>query len=127
MRTGLDRATGEVLTGWAECAQSIGVIVSTAILSLVLNRPFGSDWPDLVDKPGNAPSVGLYFTAIGRALLKWEPGFKLTRVQLLALSPGLASFQISGLFYPNGHVGDYSNPQGVSTVISTFGLISVGG
>jgi phage baseplate assembly protein W len=125
MRTGLDRNTGEVLEGWDECAQSIGVIGSTAILSLVLNRPFGSDCPDLVDKPGNAKSVGRYFTAIGRALRKWEPGFKLTRVHLRALTPGLAEFQISGIFYPNGHLGDYSNPQGVSAMVSTIGLISV--
>jgi phage baseplate assembly protein W len=89
MRTGLDRNTGEVLEGWDECAQSIGVIGSTAIRSLVLNRPFGSDCPGLVDKPGNSQSVGRYFTAIGRALRLWEPGFRLDKVQLVALAPGV--------------------------------------
>jgi uncharacterized protein len=127
MRVGLDRNTGEMLTGWDECAQSISVICSTAILSLVLNRPFGSNCPNLVDRPGNKQSIGQYFTAIGRALRKWEPGFRLTKVTLVSLTPGVAAFDIAGVFYPNGHLGDYSNPQGVAVSVAPAGLIVVGG
>lgn len=127
MRIGLDRNTGAVLTGWDECAQSIAVIVSTAIGSLVLNRPFGSNCRDLVDRPANSQTVGRFYGAIARALAKWEPGFKLSKVMLTAFSAGVATFNIAGVFYPNGHLGDYSNPQGVATMVSTPGLITVGG
>lgn len=127
MRVGLDRNTGEVLEDWDECAQSLGIIGSTAIRSLVLNRSFGSDIPNLVDKPGNQQSVAKFFTAIGRAYLQWEPGFRLTKVALVSLVPGVAQFSISGVFYPNGHLGDYSNPRGVTAFVDTLGLVQAGG
>jgi len=127
MRVGLDRKTGAVLTGWDECAQSIGVIVTTAIGSLVLNRDFGSGAPDLVDRPGNRQMIAAYFTAIARALRKWEPGFRLTKVTLVGLVPGLASFDIAGVFYPNGHLGDYSNPEGKTVSVAAAGVITVSG
>lgn len=127
MRVGLDRTTGEVLTGWDECAQSINCIVETAIASLVLNRDFGSGARDLIDRPGNRQQIAAYYTTIARALRKWEPGFRLTRVSLTSLSPGLAAFDIAGVFYPNGHLGDYSNPQGVAVQVAPAGMISVGG
>lgn len=126
MRVGLDRNTGAVLTGWDECAQSIAVISETAIGSLVLNRDFGSDVPGQVDKPGNMRQIAVYFTAIARALRKWEPGFRLTKVTLVGLTPGLASFDIAGVFYPNGHLGDYSNPQGEQVSVAAAGMIQVG-
>jgi hypothetical protein len=81
----------------------------------------------MVDRPGNKKIIARFFTAIARALRKWEPGFKLTKVSLVSLVPGHASFDIAGVFYPNGHLGDYSNPQGVATAIVSTGVISVGG
>lgn len=127
MRVGIDRNTGAVLTGWDECAQSINCIVETAIGSLVLNRDFGSKCRELVDRPGNRQQITAYFTAISRALRKWEPGFRLTKVALVSLVPGLALFDIAGVFYPNGHLGDYSNPEGVAVSVAAAGMISVGG
>lgn len=127
MRVGLDRRTGELLTGWDECAQSIGVIVTTAVGSLVLNRAFGSDLPGLVDRPGNEETVAACFMAIAEALRKWEPGFRLSKITLASLSAGQIAFDIAGVFYPDGHLGDYANPQGVATTAAAPGLISVGG
>lgn len=127
MRVGLDRKTGAVLTGWDECSQSIGCIAETAIGSLVLNRDFGSKCPELVDRPGNRQQIGAYFTAIARALRKWEPGFRLSKVTLVSLVPGRALFDIAGVFYPNGHLGDYSNPQGKTVSVAAAGMIMVGG
>ncbi|HEY8136264.1 MAG TPA: baseplate assembly protein [Methylocystis sp.] len=109
MRTGIDRNTGELLTGWDECAQSINVIVSTAIGSLVLNRDFGSDVPALQDRPQNRASIFDHFMAIAEGLRKDEPGYRLRKIQVdKAASDGLTSFVLQGDFYPNGHLGDYS-------------------
>lgn len=109
MRTGVDRNTGELLTGWAECAQSIGIIVTTAIGSLVLQRDFGSDGPTLLDRPMSTPSIMDHFMSIAEALRKWEPGFKLRRIDVLkAGQDGVIGFAVVGDFYPNGHLGDYS-------------------
>jgi phage baseplate assembly protein W len=109
MRTGVDRKTGMVLTGWAHCEQSIGVIVTTAIGSRVMRRDFGSDGPALQDRPMSAPSIFDHIMAIAEALRKWEPGFRLRKVNVLDARPeGTIVFEQRGDFYPNGHLGDYS-------------------
>ncbi|MBB4199053.1 hypothetical protein GGD83_002864 [Rhodoblastus sphagnicola] len=127
MRVGLDSNTGETLTGWDECAQSLNCIAQTAIGSLVLNRTFGSDIPDLLDRPQNSPTIGRYFTALARAFRAWEPGFRLTKITPTRLgSDGGVGFDIAGVFYPNGHLGDYSNPQGQSVQVAPAGMIAVG-
>jgi len=127
MRVGLDRTTGELLTGWDECAQSLQCIAQTAIGSLVLNRTFGSDISDLIDKPQNTATIAKYFTALARAFHEWEPGFRLTKITPTRLgSDGVVAFDIAGVFYPNGHLGDYSNPQGETVQVAPAGMISVG-
>lgn len=109
MRTGVDRNTGELLTGWAECAQSIAVIMTTAIGALVLARAFGSDCPMLQDRPMTAASIMDHYVAIAEALRKWEPGFRLRRVNVReAGADGYLALEIAGDFYPRGHLGDYS-------------------
>lgn len=109
MRTGLDRRTGKVLQGWEHCAQSIMTIVTTAIGTRTLARSFGSDAPALQDRPQAAGPIMDHFVAIAEALRKWEPGFRLRRIDVLQLGmDGVAGFRPVGDFYPNGHLGDYS-------------------
>ncbi len=109
MRTGIDRATGRVLTGWDHCAQSICDIVTTAIGSRVIARDYGSHVPALQDRPMNEATVTRHFSAIAEALQKWEPGFRLDKVSVVTLAAGgVAAFAMSGTYYPNGYLGDYS-------------------
>ncbi len=109
MRVGVDRNSGELLTGWDECAQSILMIVTTAIGALVLARDFGSNASALVDRPMAGPAIMDHFVAIAEALRKWEPGFRLQKINTQrAGGDGVIVFEVAGLFYPNGHVGDYS-------------------
>lgn len=109
MRTGLDRRTGEVLTGWAEAAQSIGVIVTTALGSLVLARDFGCNAPALLDRPLSPPAIMDHFVAIAEALRREEPGYRLRKIGVeRAGADGVVVFALAGDFYPLGHLGDWT-------------------
>lgn len=117
-RQGINRETGEVLTGWAHCAQSIIVILTTALGTRVMRRDFGSDVPGLIDRPINSKTAMDYYMAVSVALKKWEPAFHLARVQMLAAdASGMVSFQLDGVFYPNGHRGDFSKSESQSMVV----------
>ena len=49
------------------------------------------------------------FVAIAEALDKWEPRFRLTHVALTQAGPdGQFTFQLAGVYFPHGHLGDYS-------------------
>ena len=121
MRTGVDRQTGAVLTGWAHCAQSILNIVSPAIGSRVLARAFGSRVPGLLDRPQSDPAIAAHFSAIADALRRWEPGFRLQRIGVDRLGPdGVAGFALAGDYYPNGHLGDYSLVVPMQTVFAPY-------
>ena len=106
MRSGVDRQTGQVLTGWAHCLQSIGVILTTAIGALIMARDFGMDG-QIQDAPMTA--FPTYISAAAAALRLNEPGFKLTRIApTRAGADGVFAFDVAGDFYPNALDGDFS-------------------
>jgi len=124
MRVGIDRTTGKVLTSWAHCAQSIETILTTAIGTRVMRRTFGSDVPRLVDRPSNHPGFILFIGRVAEALKKWEPGFRLTKVNVLQMSgDGRSAFELVGDFYEDGHLGVYGAPTRVSAAYDVAGML----
>lgn len=129
-RVGIDAATGQVLSGWPHCAQSIRTILSTAFRERFQRRYFGSSLPDLIDRPQNEETILDIYMAAAEALEPrvveghqcGEPGFVLLRTILDASESGKVSLLLSGVFFEDGHLGDYSNPALVEvayTVSST--------
>lgn len=109
MRVGLNRRTGELLTGWDHCLQSMAFIITTRIGELVMLRAFGSAVPDAQDRNATPRRIMSIYAGVAAALRAWEPGFRLRTIQLTrAGADGVFAFLISGVFYPNGHLGDYS-------------------
>lgn len=109
MRYGVDERTGKWLTGWAHCVQSIGVILRTRIGTRPWARSFGAAVKDLQDQNGVNPVLLEFARDTAAALDAFEPGFKLTGFELLdAGRDGFFAFELSGDFYPRGHLGDYS-------------------
>jgi uncharacterized protein len=112
MRTGTDRETGRLLTGWDHCAQSIGTILITRVGSRVMRRAFGADVKALQDRNPDSRTMLVVFVAIAQALRQWEPGFRLTRIVPERVgADGVAIFALTGLFYPEGHRGDYNRSE----------------
>ena len=112
MRTGLDAKTGEVLTGWDHCAQSIGTCITTRFASRVLRRHLGSNVPALQDQNADPATIFEVYRAIAEALNDpdgGEPGFNLKTVDLVEYGrAGRFVFLLEGDYFPRGHLGDFS-------------------
>ncbi len=119
MRVGLNRRTGEVLTGWDHCVQSIAFIIRTRVGSLIMLRAFGSLVPELQDQNATPRTIMQVYAAIAAALKEWEPGFRLRKIQMTRWgADGVFAFVIEGVFFPRGHLGDYSVAEPKSAVLA---------
>ena len=107
--SGIDRDTGAVLTDWAQVEQSIRVILTTRIGSRIMRRDFGSILPDLIDRKMTPATVLAVYAACAIAIHAWEPRYRVTSARLVdATATGVAAVELSGTYYPRGHLGDYS-------------------
>lgn len=99
---GMDAATGRPLGGLAHLRQSIRDILTTRVGTRVMRRDYGSDLPNLVDRPINpAFAVDLY-AATAKALRRWEPRLLLTRVSVAQARPGRVVLSLEGIYRPDG-------------------------
>lgn len=80
--TGMDRATGKVLSGDAHLAQSIADIITTPLGTRPMRRDYGCLLPELLDRPLTRATRLLASVAIAMALARWEPRITLRKVEL---------------------------------------------
>lgn len=110
--TGIDRKTGQVISGWADVLQCLGVIFGTRIGERVMRRWFGSMVPELLGRNMTGPTILRFWTAIVVAIDTWEPRFRVSKIQAVGSATGMSSgqigFAIAGIYYPNALSGDYS-------------------
>jgi phage baseplate assembly protein W len=117
MRAGMDEATGKLITGFDHVRQGMRRALTTRPASLVLRRRIGSELPALQDENMSAENVMRVYVAIAATLSpvnpNWgEPGFRLRQIRLVSLGQdGHAAFLLSGDYYPNGHLGDFSRAE----------------
>ncbi len=98
----MDRTTGKPLTGIDHLRQSILDILSTRIGSRVMRRDYGSRVAELIDAPvNNAFAVALY-AAVAETLDKWEPRFKLKKIDFKWSEAGQVSLSFEGIYLPSG-------------------------
>jgi phage baseplate assembly protein W len=97
---GMNRNTGRKLSGVDHLRQSIVDILTTPIGSRVMRRDYGSRLYQLVDGPINRALFVEVYAATAEALVKWEPRFQLSRVQVESVKPGQTSIALEGLYLP---------------------------
>lgn len=120
-RTGIDRRTGQILTGWAHVRQSLEVIWLTRFETRVMLLDFGSDlrsW--LAEDLTTATALGLYNDLI-TAAHRWEPEYRIKELQLVRLTrEGGLGLRHAGLYYPEGRLGNYAIalPVGSKTALT---------
>jgi len=113
---GIDAVSGRPLTNWDHVQQSIRVILTTPVGSRVMRRDFGSRLPDLIDAKMVERNILAIYSATAEAINRWEPRFRMRRGRVTeAGADGRISLEIFGVYYPRGHVGDYTVAEDKST------------
>lgn len=94
--SGLDRNAARLMEPDAHLAQSIGDILSTPVGTRVMRRDYGSDLPLLIDAPINGETLIDVYHATAEALDRWEPRFRLRRVETAAAAAGRVELRLTG-------------------------------
>lgn len=124
--TGLNGETGGILTGFDHVQQSIRCILTTPIGSRVMRRDFGSELFELIDRPLTDQVILAIYAAVVMALAPrkvgsreyGEPRFAVKQLYVQRLdATGTVELQISGTYYPRGHLGDFSIAENATSRI----------
>lgn len=116
---GVSTSSGEVLTDWGHVEQSIRRILTTPIGSRVMRRDFGSRIFDFIDAKMTAANILGIYTAAAEAIEAWEPRFRAYRASISAASAGgTVDLSLYGLYFPRGHLGDYTVVEDANTRVT---------
>ena len=77
----------------------------------------GADLVRMVDAPISPVTIIDIYAAVAEAVRNYEPRFKISRMKVLeASADGKLTVGIEGVYFPRGHLGDYSvsEPKTVS-------------
>lgn len=105
---GMDRHTGQPISGIEHLRQSMADILSTPLGSRRHRPEYGSKVRAYVDMPINEGWKSSVQAEAVRALLRWEPRLKLERVRVLAVLGGKIDLSIAGEYLGDGFVVEVS-------------------
>ena len=110
---------GQTLAGWDHVAQSVHIVLTTPLGSLVYCRDFGSRLYQLIDQPMNTDDGKLaVFSAVAEALKRWEPRFEVKNVAVdEAGADGKIGLILTGIYRPRALDGDFTPAGEVGTTI----------
>lgn len=128
-RVGIDRDTGRPLVGMAHVRQSVRRLVRTLPDERVMLLGYSCD---IVRSIGRnlvpAEVLDLYRRIVG-AVHRWEPEYRIRRLQLLALErTGTLGLGFQGTYYPEGRLGNYAlaEEQGLDLALADRGPVAAG-
>lgn len=98
---GMDRHTGEPLSGVEHLRQSIADILTTPLGSRRMRPGYGCQLRRFVDMPVTPGWKSSVQAEVAHALNLWEPRFKLQAVRVTAVLNGLIRFELKGLYQSN--------------------------
>jgi len=95
---GMDRHTGQSVSGLAHLRQSIEDILTTPVGSRRMRPEYGSHLRRYVDLPVNEGWKSAVQAEVARSLGRWEPRLKLERVRVTAVVGGQITLQLTGQY-----------------------------
>ncbi|WP_338500973.1 GPW/gp25 family protein [Pseudomonas poae] len=105
---GMDRHTGQPISGIEHLRQSVADILGTPLGSRRHRPTYGSKVPLFVDLPVNAGWKSAVQAEVARALGLWEPRLKLDRVTVLSVLEGKINLRVAGDYLGDGYVWEIS-------------------
>lgn len=99
---GVNAATGKRVGGIDHLRQSVRDILTTPVGTRVMRRDYGSRLYELVDAPLNRATVLQLYAATAKAIRRWEPRFKLTKISVASAEPGRVQLDLTGNYLPDG-------------------------
>lgn len=116
---GVDRDTRLPIGGWAEVERSVRTILTTPRGSRLMRREFGCDLVRLLDAPMNEATIVDAIVAIVDALRPrvvngnqyGEPRVDVVNVSIFEARAGHLGVDLVMLYYPRGHLGDFSRVE----------------
>lgn len=93
---GMDRHTGQPISGIEHLRQCIGDILGTPLGGRRMKPEYGSKLRRYVDLPVNAGWKSMVQAEVSRALGRWEPRLKLERVRVESVLNGQVGLVLHG-------------------------------
>lgn len=98
---GMNRETGQPMTGVEHLKQSIKDILTTRKGARRERPEYGSDLPLMVDLPANKGLISAMQAEAARAIGRWEPRIKIDNIRCESIINGTIQFRISGIYDGN--------------------------
>lgn len=98
---GINAKTGQPQIGVDHLKQSIRDILTTRIGTRVMRRDYGSNLPNLLDRPLTPSLASDLYAATADALSRWEPRFALSKVAIVDAKAGWVTFELTGVYLPD--------------------------
>lgn len=95
---GMDRRTGQLISGVEHLRQSIGDLLSTPLGSRRMRPDYGCKLRRYVDLPVNDGWKSAVQAEVARAVGRWEPRLKLQRVHAVSVLGGSITFELVGQY-----------------------------
>ena len=106
----IDARTGKLISGVAEAFQTIEIALATQKGTRIMRRYFGAERVVFVDRGIHKGNLIDFYAEIAE-VFKLEPRLRMTVVKLSTDSDpanGHALFDTEAVYYPRGHLGDFS-------------------
>lgn len=105
---GVDRRSGQPLSGVAHLRQSIEDILTTPVGSRRMRPEYGSELRRYVDLPVNDGWKSAVQAEVARSLGRWEPRLQLDRVRVVAVVGGQITLELSGVYLGDSMIVEVS-------------------
>jgi phage baseplate assembly protein W len=105
---GVDRRTGQPLSGLDHLKQSIEDILTTPLGTRRMRPEYGSNLRRFVDLPVNDGWKSAVQAEVARALGRWEPRVQLERVKVVSVLDGQIGLELTGQYLGNSAVVEVS-------------------